>query len=307
MLSWGCRRLEISWGWTQKRRQHCVSKAWSTYTNTHTYVYTPQPPPPQSLPIGLVCGYTWPILHTCQHCVSKAWSTHTNTHIFIYIYRDLHPGSIGAFLGLPEAWNQLGVNTETPPRTPVTSTPYMSALCEQGMIYLHKHTHICIHVQTFVMGGSLFSCGCRKLEVSWGWTLRNASPNPTPPPPESTNWTCLWVYMTNTPYMSALREQGMIYLHKHTHIYIYIDLHPASIGAFLGLPEAWNQLGVNTETPPRTPVASTPYMSALCEQGMIYLHKHTHTYIYTCTDLRHGGIAAFLGLPEAWNQLGMNT
>ena len=119
--------------------QHCVSKAWSTYTNTHIFIYvqtfvmegpllswgcrkleiswgwtlrnaSPNPPP-QSLPIGLVCGYTWPILHTCQHCVSKAWSTYTNTHIFIYIYIDLHPGSIGAFLGLPEAWNQLGVNT----------------------------------------------------------------------------------------------------------------------------------------------------------------------------------------------------
>ena len=68
----------------------------------------------------------------------------------------------------------------------------------------------------------MVSSGCRKLQISWGRTLRNSFFNPLRFS-ESTNWTCLWVYMPNTPYMSALCEQGMIYLHKHTHIFTYVQ------------------------------------------------------------------------------------
>ena len=68
----------------------------------------------------------------------------------------------------------------------------------------------------------MVSWGCRKLEISWGRTNRNGFFSPLLFS-ESTNWTCLWVYMPNTPYMSALCEQGMIYLHTNTHIFIYVQ------------------------------------------------------------------------------------
>ena len=142
------------------------------------------------------------------------------------------------------------------------------------------------------VAGSLKSAGGEHLET----------PPPTPPPPESTNWTCLWVYMTNTQYMSALCEQGMTYLHEHTHIYIYMYYiyiyrpssweHRCFLGVAGGLKSAG---GEHLETPPRTPVISTPHMSALCEQGMIYLHKHTHIYIYLYTPSSWGH-RCFLGV-----------
>ena len=110
---------------------------------------------------------------------------HKHTHIHIYLYRPSsweHRCFLGVAGGLKSAG---GEHLETPPRTPVTSSPYMSALCEQGMIYLHKHTHthiyiyIFIHVQTFVMGGSLFSWGCRN-PPWWGAAARLRSRSGAP-------------------------------------------------------------------------------------------------------------------------------
>ena len=147
----------------------------------------------------------------------------------------------------------------------------------------------------------MLSWGCRKLEISWGVNTKKRLP-------QSTSWTCLCVYVTNTPYMSALSEQGMIYLHKHTHLYIYkCWKHWCFLGVVGSL--KW---GVNTKKRLPNPFSEStnwtclcvymttpPYMSPLCELGMIYLHKHTHIYVYICIDLPPRGIGAFLGLPEA--------